>query len=259
MYRPFPRPPLRAGRFAFAALLLALTAPPVGAAGINLAWDDCGRAGKADLAASCLETPVPYVLVGSVVPPPGLVKVNGFQAYIDVQVEGSTLPSWWQMGTGCRSGKIVASFDFTSGPYSCTPLWESVGMGGMLYEEGMGYDGNVMGTPAGNRAYIRVIAAVPEQFQHQLSPGTEYYLFKLSIIKSGTMACTGCKTPACIQLTEVRLTQPEPLDDVFIRDRADMNSATWQGGISSPDSDLPSCRTDAVQNRSWGQVKSLYR
>jgi hypothetical protein len=92
-----------------------------------------------------------------------------------------------------------------------------------------------------------------------LTAGTEYYLFKISIIKSGTIACQGCRTPACIQLSLVRLTQPEPLDDAFITERADMNSVTWQGGISSPDDDLPSCRADAVQNRSWGQVESLYR
>lgn len=257
--RPSPRPTLRAGRFAFVFLTIVMAAPPAQAAGINLAWDDCGRAGKADLAASCLETPIPYVLVGSVVPPPGLTRVNGFQAYIDVQFEGSTMPSWWEMGTGCRAGKISATFDFNSGPYSCSQIWETVPTGGMLYEEGRMYGGVVLGSPAGNRAYIRVIAAVAEQYERSMSPGTEYYLFKLSILKSGTLSCSGCKTPACIQLSMVRLTQPEPLDDAFVTERADMNSATWQGGIGSPDSDLPSCRADAVQNRSWGQVKNLYR
>lgn len=258
-FRSSPRPTLRAGRVAFALVVLALWPAVAVAAGINLAWDDCGRAGKQDLAASCVETPIPYVLVGSVVPPPGLTRVNGFQAYIDVQMEGTTLPSWWEMGTGCRSGKISASFDFTSGPYTCSQVWEKVPIGGMHYAERTMYAGSVLGSPAGNRAYIQIIAAVEEQFERAVTPGTEYYLFKLSIIKSGTLSCTGCKTPACIQLSMVRLTQPEPLDDAFITERADMNAATWQGGIGSPDSDLPSCRADAVQNRSWGQVKNLYR
>jgi hypothetical protein len=163
------------------------------------------------------------------------------------------------MGTGCRSGKISASFDFNSGPYTCSQMWSTVPVGAMRYTERMMYGGNVFGSPAGNRAYIQIIAAVAEEHQRSLTPGTEYYLFKISIIKSGTVSCAGCKTPACIQLSEVRLTQPEPLNDAFIRERADMNNVTWQGGISSPDSDVPSCRADAIQNRSWGQVKNLYR
>jgi hypothetical protein len=159
-----PRPPLRAGRFAFALLLLALVPGSAPTEGINVSWDDWGRAGKADLAASCVETPVPYVLVGSVVPPGGLVKVNGFQAYLDVQVEGSSLPSWWEMGEGCRKGKISASFDSTSGPFSCEQPWGMVAIGAMLYEDRMMYGGLANGTPAGNRAHFRVIGAVSDQF-----------------------------------------------------------------------------------------------
>jgi hypothetical protein len=229
---------------------LALSPVPGFAAGINLAWDNCGREGQPDMAASCVETPVPYVLVGSVVPPPGLTSVVGFQAILDIQVEGDALPSWWEMGQGCRSGKMSALWDFTSGPYSCTDLWEGQGVIAMMY-----YDRD----PRGNRARISIIAAVPTTMARAMNPGTEYYLFKLVIQKSGTMSCAGCRTPACIQLSEVRIVQPDPMPDKFVRERADFNHATWQGGIGSPDSDLSACRADAVQNRTWGQIKNAWR
>lgn len=246
-----PSSRLRAPAAALIALLLVpVLASGARAAGANLSWDDCGRAGKTDLAASCVETPVPYVLVGSVVPPPGMVQVVGFQAIIDIQTEGEALPSWWEMGQGCRSGKLTSTWDFTSGPYACSDLWEGQALGGMLYVEG---------EPGRNRARLKLIAAVQMSYARSMNPGTEYYLFKIQIQKSGTNACAGCRTPACIQLTEVRLTQQEPLDDAFIRERADLNHVTWQGGISSPDGDLPACRADAVQNRTWGQIKSIYR
>lgn len=221
------------------------------AAGVNLAWDDCGREGKADLAASCLETPVPYTLVGSVIPPPGLAQIVGFQAILDIQVEGESLPSWWEMGQGCRAGKINADWNFTSGPFFCTDLWQGQALGGMQYLER---------DPRGNRATISLIAAVTMDKARSMNPGTEYYLFKLLIDKGGTMGCQGCKTPACIQLTEVRLTQADArVPDAYVRERADQNSVTWQGGISSPDSDVPSCRADAVQNKTWGQIKNFWR
>jgi hypothetical protein len=42
-------------------------------------------------------------------------------------------------------------------------------------------------------------------------------------------------------------------------DRAFRNAVSWQGGISSPDPELPMCRVGAVRNPTWGQMKNLYR
>ena len=228
-----------------------LLAAPAHASGINLSWDDCGRSGARNKEFACAtDAGLPHVLVASVVPPAGLSRFIGAEAMLDIQFEGESYPAWWELGQGCRAGKLTSSFDFTTGPYSCEDFFRGNGYGGMQLNEQRSRR---------NRATIKVGVGVAPEREGSLNAGREYYLFKLVILNGGTGACGDCKRPACIQLTSVLLVQPALVGNYLVTDRQDMNVAMWQGGISSPDSDLNECRADAVKNQTWGQIKNLYR
>lgn len=229
-------------------LCLSLGAGTTMAAGVNLSWDDCGANGVKNKTQPCSSELGANILVASVVPERGASQLVGFEALVDVQVQANTLPDWWEVGVGCRANRLTADFSFVSGPYSCRDLWEGQAAGGVIvYEQ----------EPGNGRSYFKVVGAVANAIA--LSPGDEYYLFKLNLLNLGTSACDGCSVPACIQLTNVLLVQPAGVGDHLLDDYAFRNVVNWQGGLVTADSDLGNCRADAVQNRSWGQVKSLYR
>jgi hypothetical protein len=57
-------------------------------------------------------------------------------------------------------------------------------------------------------AQALLVAAVPASIAQQLSAGMEYYGFKLilsSVKTVGTGACTGCSTPVCITLSQLKV------------------------------------------------------
>lgn len=238
-------------RFALILFAVSCCAAPARATGINLSWDDCGRAGSVNREFACqTEAGIPHLLIASVVPPAGITRFIGAEALIDIQFEGQNFPAWWELWEGCRAGRISSNFDFTAGPFTCEDFWRGHALGGMQFYEQR---------PVRNRAVIKVAVAVAPDQEGALGAGREYYLFKLAILNTGTFTCTDCKRPACIQLTSVKLVQPAGMGDYEIKDRQDLNVATWQGGISNPDGDMSGCRADAVQNKTWGQIKSLYR
>ena len=70
----------------------------------------------------------------------------------------------------------------------------------------------------------------------------------------GTDACGGCMVPVCLMLNLVRIAQPPgtPGGDIEVSNPLVSNYVTWQGAS------LFLCLTPTV-NRTWGQVKSLYR
>ena len=92
-----------------------------------------------------------------------------------------------------------------------------------------------------------------------MAPGTEYYSMRLRINSAktvGTGACAGCLDPVCVVLNQVRIAQPAPDPTYAIENPRDNNFTTWQGGAVGG-AGCPG--VVPTQNRSWGQVKSLYR
>ena len=103
------------------------------------------------------------------------------------------------------------------------------GVGGYAYDVGYG---------APNRARFRIQGAIPAGTEMPVSPGTEYYAFKVNISRAtatGTGACAGCSTPVTIRLNEIQLFQPaqrnfdpiltSPIHRAFVR---------WQGNELAP-------------------------
>jgi len=235
-----------------AGAMLVLGAAAASAAGINLSWNDCGAAGTQDATFACnTNSGAPFSMVGSFVAPAGgLPEFLGISAQIDIKTSDAALPEWWKHGTGfCRGTTgLAVNFDFTSGPFTCTDFYVGSAAGGFAYDNGFG---------TADRARFRIQAAVPFDNRGPIDDTTEYYAYKANILRAkttGVGSCAGCSTPACIVFNELQLFQPpEQNNDPVITNPIDRNFVTWQGGSASCPQSTP------TTNRSWGQVKSLYR
>ena len=236
-----------------AGTLLVLSASVASATGVNLSWNDCGLAGTQNTTFACNVTSgVPFIMFASYIPPPNINELVGMSSQIDIKTDQAVLPDWWAHGTGfCRGTTgMSVSFDFTSGPFSCTDFWAGQAAGGFAYDVGFG---------SPDRARMRIQCAIPFGTQAPVDPSTEYYAYKVTITRAkatGTGSCAGCSNPACIVLNEIQLFQP-PTDanDPIINNPIDRQFVTWQGPTS-----VNICPQSTPNRKSsWGEVKSLYR
>jgi len=242
--------------FTIASLLLG--AATASAAGINLSWNDCGAFGAARQTFACDTNAGPHVLVGSFVAPAGIDSMSGHEVVIDVQSACPVLPEWWKMRAGfCRAGALGYSFDFTGGTYNCYDYWQGGALGLMA-----------MDAPAGNRARIKAVIALPagDGLIGPIAEGTEVYSLKAIINSTKTVglgACEGCQIGTCIIINSInvyqgpalrfRLTNPD------LRQIVTWQSAQfWYGDFGGPDACVDDCPVPA-RARTWGQIKSLYR
>ena len=241
--------------FLGAALLLAHGSPAM-AGGINLAWNDCGGAGGAvNRNFACATNVGDNDLYASFDPPMTLTTVNGNILIIDLQSAWPTLPQWWQFknpGT-CRLASLIAN----GGPGSCVDPWQGQGSPGIgAYFT----NANVPAMPL-NRARIVGSIAVASAFAGQVDPGTEYFsmVFRINNAKTvGMGACAGCQDPVCIVLTEIVITQPPgtPGGSPKLHNPLVSLYATWQGGAINT---FGCPGGSPTVNRTWGQLKGLYR
>lgn len=225
------------------------------ATGIGLYWDDCGAGGgQWNKNFACNTNDANHDLYVSVDPPPGVTLTFGHNHFIDLQSDSSPLPAWWEFknaGT-CRQTSLVASGEFTTGPsggQGCVDPWQEGGSGSVA-----AYNQNFNGYP--NRARLIGSISVPDDLATPMTPGTEYYSIKFRINGAktvGTDACGGCLVPVCMVLNLVRILQPpsEPAGDLEVANPlpGGVNFVLWQQAW---------CFTP-VLNRTWGQIKTLYR
>lgn len=234
-------------------LVSALMACSVGVAaagpgGLNLGWDECGgHAASLNRSVACDTNLGTNTLVGSFVTPCCVTAMSGIEVVLNLETLPSW-PAWWDTRTGsCRAGAITANTDFTTGPFTCFDYWAGLASSGLLM------DGVV-----GDRARIRILAAVPAGTERPISEGTEVYAFKISISNAKTVgdACPGCVDPVCIVLNSIDIVQPlgNPGGNKFVSAPAARSFAMWRGG-------LPDCgvRATPVRNETWGMIKALYR
>lgn len=232
-----------------AAVLLTFAAPAFAQGGLNLSWNDCGTFGVGAVNFACDTNAGSHVLYASAVPGVDMPQFNGMEAVMifQMRLDLPTLSDWWQLGSGgCRFGALTTSADFVSSSSSCADPWAGGASGGMLYEAGYG---------SPSRARLRVIYALPQN--EPIAASTEYSVFKVTITKAkstGSGACTGCSDLVCILLTQVQLTQPSGVGDVYVTQPLHSLLALWQ-----PVDPYDNCYRDPVRPSTWGQVKSLYR
>ncbi|MFN8589520.1 MAG: hypothetical protein U0704_17140 [Candidatus Eisenbacteria bacterium] len=231
--------------------MLVTGASLVSAASVNLAWNDCiGDGGVQNKTFACASNTGNHDLYGSFVPPAGITAMTGLEAVLDLLTADPAFTNWWRMFSAgsCRQSSL--SVNFFPGPNmaNCVDYWQSQASGGIgAYTVGFG------GTT--NRARILLVGATAPANATSVDPNLEYYGFTLRINSAktvGTGACTGCTDKVCIVLNSINLTQPVGVGDQKITSGVNQ-IATWQSENSS------TCLPVPARNRTWGQVKSLYR
>jgi hypothetical protein len=235
-------------------LLLAVSVSLAAAQGMNLSTTDCGTFGAAGVNNPCTSSSGAAILmVGSAIPPAGMDHVVGVEAYIDVQTSQAALSPWWVLD-GCRAGALTFNFDFTANdPPNCNDFWAGGASGG----------GGISPVHTGpNRFQIKLVCATPGEAP--IDGGMEHYLFKASISRAkttGTGSCAGCADAACFVLNRLLVVQPAGVGDAELTLPITRNYVTYNGGVvaGGPNGGSGCPGATPSQNRTWGQVKSLYR
>ena len=244
-------------------LMLATVVSAASGSGIDLGWNECfGAGGTTNKNFACNTNSGSSTMVASFDPPDGMGLVVGGSAAIDLISASSALPSWWQLGDGgCRQGALRVEFGTTT--QGCPDAWAGSATGSYSYSPG--FDGRP------SLARIEVSWSVPEALAVQLAPGWEYVAFRLVLDNVNTLggACPGCEVPMCIGLTAICLHGPGGAGTYPMYNPLINNLITWQGGAipgGCPGTDGPpppfppyGCLATPVMNRSWGQIKTLYR
>ncbi|MBI1799922.1 MAG: hypothetical protein HYR73_09605 [Candidatus Eisenbacteria bacterium] len=249
-------------RFAVLFMLVSLFATDSWAAGpgINLSWTDCGSFGASNINNLCTSNgPAPTgTLITSFISPDSLPALLGCAGVIDITSSTGLMPSWWDLGPGgCRDGKISFSADFTLGPFSCVDVWAGLATGGLNYQypfDSTNYQ-TLATALAVNHARVRTLQAVGTPVP--VDSLTEYYAFKVTVSKAlstGGGSCAGCLIPMCLVFNSISLSQPAPTPDVILSTpiAAGSNQVTYQGAGAD-------CNAVPVRQKTWGEIKSLYR
>jgi hypothetical protein len=246
---------MRTKRIVAISLLAAcFAASGASAGGINLVWNDCGS-GATNKSFRCDTNSGSHLLVASFDPDETIPALIGGSAAVDFQSASPTVPSWWQLAAGgCRDGAL--QLDLSASSQSCTATWPAPATGSLSYVN--------CGSP--NRARIQVSWGVPEAQAAQVEPGTEYFAFRLALNNSrtiGSESCAGCEVPVCLVLPAIWLYQPAGMGHHALYAPLVNQFATWQGGavggVGCYGPFLLCPLPTAALNRTWGQIKTLYR
>lgn len=231
-------------------VLLLMVPRPCAASGINLSWGDCGSFGTMMRNFACNTNSGLHTMVASFAPPAGMNQLVGMEGVIDLCSMTPVLPAWWQMASPgtCRPSALSTDFNFVAGPYNCADYWQGQAVGGMSY---------TMGAAWGfNGARLRVVAAIPSNAVAPTDENTEYYAFRVTIrndATTGAGSCAGCGSSVCIILNSLLLAQPLGVGDFTLSNPLTNNYLHWQGDVANCPFVVP------VKQKSWGQVKALYR
>ncbi|MGH7741281.1 MAG: hypothetical protein ACRENS_04590, partial [Candidatus Eiseniibacteriota bacterium] len=162
------------------------------------------------------------------------------------------LSPWWhfeQYPAGCNAGRLVTTFAFDSGPYTCTDVWAGQASGAFDFAI------NPMGTGP-NTATVQMVCAIPILDGVPVNPSFEYYGFKIQISRaasSGPGACAGCTDKACFVFNWLTLEQPAGVGDFTIT-QGYQNAIAYNGGTGDAN-----CAGSRTQRGSWGAIKAIYR
>ena len=232
-------------------LLLALL--PVRAAalgGINLKWDGCSLDGAGAKTFACdANTGDAFALYVSVAAPSAVPALVGVGVRVNLAFDDVAIPAWWQTATGqCREGAVAVSYAPADLVTACPDVWQ--GRGSLSVQQVLpGWRANV----------LRVVsaAAMPADSAVYLpEDGPEYTACRISIARAnstGAGACAGCALGACMYAEEVDLYQPDPAPMIAVTNVLNSALVTWNSAYTGCNADVP------ARNRSWGQIKSLYR
>src|SRR5262245_6357052 len=241
------------------AVLCVSIAATARAAGINLYWNDCSAGGAAttnrDFACN---TNVGFNdLYVSYDPPPEITSVVGVEIIINVRSSASGLQDWWQFknpGT-CR---VTALTMLPSAVSDCLDPWQGVGVGGIAAYQ----ISSTPGIPPNGARILAVMAVAEGTPMVPLVAGTEYFggVIRISNARTvGPAACAGCTIPVCLMLSQVSLYPPGAASGTPLLLPLTNQFVGWQGGIGGVGGGFTCFGPTPTLNRTWGQIKTLYR
>ncbi len=180
----------------------------------------------------------------------------GFTAIVDSRTDwwyGPPLSDWWQLyNTGsCRATSLSVSNDFTLSPQTaCTdPFSGRMAIASVsAYETALYPPPYPLNAPPTYCARLKLAATTGDGGIIPFEADTWYYVARVRVNYAktvGTGACAGCETPMALIVTQVSA--------CGVGGCVRMSSAVHNGALGWQGDATPAL------NRTWGQVKSLYR
>lgn len=238
--------------------LLALTSSVASAqGGLNFAWDGCPlTAGGVSSTTFLCDEFDEYLAYGAFVAPAGLdgpvgSRLSGQDIVIDIETASSSLPAYWDFTEGgCRpSSALAMGFARPSGCTIQRNYWV-LGAGGIAAYRVSTTPGAP--TPAPNRARIIGAAGLADANTNTIPVNQNVFSFSLTMTGEGTSTCGGCNTPVALVLNQITL-------GLQNGDQARVTAPGTNNCISANGATPGMCGATSARNKTWGQVKALYR
>lgn len=236
-------------------LVFVLHTPTATASGFDLRWDACAAdAGVANKNFACDTDDGSHTMVASFMLAQPITGLFFAEAVIDLIVAGNQpVPAWWDFND-CRL--FALSADATPDPAAVNCGDWSGGTGAAVMSSYTSAGTIAPGDSASHRRGTVIAGVNPPGVN--VAANTDYFLFNLVLVNSGTLdpgGCAGCSVPVCIVLNSIRFadTAFQEITTLSAPTAPGSNFATWQGGAGANCLSVPAKRT------TWGAVKSLYR
>ena len=244
-------------------LALVLIAPAHAAPGVNLTWSRClgEGVGTQNRAFACDTNDGSEVLVVSFVLPAPLAQVSGNEVSIDLISQDDPLPAWWDFKNAGTCRQLSLTFNTTADANDVVCVdWAQGGSSGGIgaYTTGTPPSmGNIDPALADRHRRCVIALAVPPDALADLLADTEYFSCNIVIDHRktvGTGACAGCSGSVCLVLQMLNVTTPVLANNMFLSGGTTTGSdwARWQGNGAD-------CALVPVKNKTWGEVKAMYR
>jgi hypothetical protein len=221
---------------------------------------DCNAAASQSVTNTCLTNSGTAIATFGTCIVPAVTKSAfvGEISIIDVQTTLAQIPDWWR-ADACRGTGFSLTTDGSIGGTTCAAtMWDTAAPAGNNIT---GLNGT-SGVPA-NRERLNLGAVLlPTAVYDYVGDGTtEIAVFKFSVLKAksvGAGSCGGCAQGACIVLNEIQMQgQNDQTEADYVRMTtpiAGHNYIAYNSGAPAP---CPG--VTPTLNRTWGQVKALYR
>jgi hypothetical protein len=246
-------------------VVLALTVSAALAGGLNLSWGpECASdATSINKNFACTSDSGSSTMVVSFAPSSSHEHLIAVDAVIDgVDCLNPVVPDWWQFkNTGaCRIDALSTNSTISENAVICLDAWGGQGTPTITYYGDPVWVGTPTPPVQGNRARIKVGCLVPVAVALGVEEEREYFLFNVVVNHTKTVGpeyCTGCLVPMIWVLNSI---MPGYQDGVYLSSEVITmpmvnQLISWQG---APTYWEPNC-TVATLNKTWGQIKSLYR
>jgi hypothetical protein len=235
---------------------LALSASSASAvAFIDLRWDDCNST-ETNKDWNCVATTGNWFVIASFDPGvtrSDLIAEDGLVDVIATNIGATVLPAFWQFNSGgCNQGRMTFSSDFSTFG-NCVDTWGGLASGGGQF------GGKGGPQPEGNTARIKWSWFVVPGDARTITDGQEHYVSQFRISRSAAaVACAGCADAVCMVYNQEQLAYLSgPAQQIiFSTDQTNPPYITWQNSAN----DVFNCPIPTpVRQRTWGEIKSLYR